>query len=154
MLGKIKNALFIEKIPAIVCAIACLTSVFLGFVLGYIFFVPGELTLAYEDTAAVYKAGYPYVAAIHPELSDPPVQSKTPAYDQPIIDNQPSHLYIVTIIGGYIAIYHAEENGGGLKEVTSTSVGTLAPEELALLTTGIKIYSEEALARILQDYSS
>jgi len=64
------------------------------------------------------------------------------------------YMYVVTVIDGYIVVFHSEVYGGGLKERTSTAVGALHPEELARLTSGIKVYSDEALARILQDYGS
>ena len=154
MYKKIKDALILEKVPGIVCAIACLASVFMGFVLGYVVLDTGETLLAYEDTAAVYQAVTPHLAAV-PEYNYQPEQSPTAEYNVPLVDNQTdSYLYVVTILGGYIAIYHAEKYGGGLKEITSTAVGALAPEELERLSIGIKIYSDEALAMILQDYGS
>jgi len=156
MLYKVKNALISERIPGIVCAMACITSVILGFTIGHIVSGSGENLLAYDDAAAVYQPGTPYLAAM-PEFDDLPMigQAPTPEYDNPVMDSPvAAHLYVVTILGEYIAIYHAEEYGGGLKEVTSTSVGALAPEEIERLATGIKIYSDEALAMILQDYGS
>jgi len=155
MFDKLKKVLFLEKIPGIVCAMACLASALAGFTVGYIFLVPGEPLVVYGDTAAVYQPGVPYLAAVPelnaplPELNQEPVHNNFTAED-PVA----SHLYIVTILGGYIAIYHAEAYGGGLKEVTSTAIGALAPEEQERLAEGIKIYTEEALAMILQDYGS
>ena len=159
MRDKIKNALVIEKIPAILCATACLASVFMGFVLGYAFSGLSEPVLAYDDTSSVYQAqaGTPPFVVIHPEPNGPypPLPNHAYEYDGLPPDSQPaSHLYVVTIVGGYIAVYYAEENGGGLKEVTNTAVGNLAPEEKEQLMAGVKIYSDEALVMILQDYGS
>ena len=154
VLYKIKRALVSEKIPGIVCAMACITSVILGFTIGYVISGPGEILYAYDDTTTVYQPGMPYLATM-PEFNDLLVESQVPEYDNPVVVGPvATHLYVVTILGDYIAIYHAEEYGGGLKEVTSTSIGALAPEELERLAVGIKIYSEEALAMILQDYGS
>jgi len=153
MVEKIKKALITEKIPAILCAMACIASAFMGFVFGYIFLGLGEPILAYGETPTVYQAGVPYLA-VNPTL-ECPVQAPAQVCDEPATEGfVTSHIYIVTLLGGYIAIYHAEENGGGLKEVTSISVGNLDLEEQAQLLAGIKIYSDEALALILQDYGS
>ena len=154
MLKKMQKTLFTEKIPAILCAAACLASVFMGFALGYAFLGLREPVLAYGDTTAVYQADTPPLAVVC-VLDDQITQSPAQSSDEFAENGQEAtHLYVVTILGGYIAIYHAEENGGGLKEVTTTAVGTLAPEELERLEAGIKIYSDKALALILQDYGS
>jgi len=154
MLDNMKRILILEKIPAIVCAFACMASVLMGFVLGYVFFGVGEPVLAYGDTPVIYQAYAPSFTSDYPPDSESPY-SPANVYDMPIIEAQEaSHLYVVTVLGGYIAIYYAEDYGGRLKEVTSTTVGTLSPEELERLAAGIKIYSDEALALILQDYSS
>jgi len=158
MLEKMQKALIKERIPVVLCAAACLASVFMGFVLGYAFFDSGP-SLVYGDTAAVYQSGIPPLVITSPEINaydlELPTQSSAQPYNEPAAGSQAaSHLYVVTVLGGYIAIYHAEESGGGLKEVTSTAVGNLAPEELELLQAGIKIYSDEALVLILQDYGS
>ena len=153
MLKKIQKALITEKIPAILCAAACLASVSMGFVLGYAFF-GSEPILAYGDTTAEYHASAPPLAVVC-VYDAPIIQSPAQATDEPAEGGQvATHLYVVTILGGYIAVYHSEESGGGLKEVTTTAVGTLAPEELERLQAGIKIYSDKALALILQDYGS
>ena len=148
MLKKIKRALITEKIPTIVCVAACLVSVLMGFVMGYMFTVQGEYSLVYAE------APMPYVAAANPEPYTPS-STPPPQYVPPVLEAiTPSHLYVVTTTNGYLAIYHAEKNGGGLKELTTTTVCTLSPEEQELLAKGIRIYSEEALARLLQDYGS
>jgi len=68
-----------------------------------------------------------------------------------------AHRYLVTASDGYIVIYNLmmdEKSGGQVREVTTTTIDSLAPEEQALLLGGIRIYTEEALVRILEDYGS
>jgi len=152
---RISKFLLSEKIPTIVCATACMVSVLVGFVMGHIFFGAGGNTLAYADTSAVYQSDTPYFAAVQPQAYDLPTQYYAPAYNQPAPDEElPAHLYVVTTLDGYLVVYHADKHGGGIKEMTSTFVGALTPEELERLAAGIRIYSDEALARILQDYGS
>jgi len=154
MRENIKKVLIAEKIPVIVCAAACLTSVFLGFVFGFIFWGQVEPLLVYGETSAVYQPSTPHLATV-PEGNYQPAKTPVPAPENAAADSRAaSHLYVVTVLGGYIAIFHADENGGGLKEITGTAVGALSAEELEQLTEGIKIYSEEALSLILQDYGS
>jgi len=151
MLKKLNKLLLLEKIPPIVCLMACTASVLMGFAVGYVFFGPGEY-LAYADSADTYQphqAEAPNMAGIYIEAPIPP----SPQQPEPDLEEE-AYLYLVTTMDGYIVIYHASENGGGMKEMTSTTVGSLAPEELERLTKGIKIYSDEALARLLQDYGS
>jgi len=151
MTTKIKNALITEKIPAALCVAACIASIFMGFVLGHIFWGVGEPVYAHDDSAAVYQSTAPHLA-VYPELYATPAPTQQPACGEPAApDPEVSHLYVVTILDGYLAIYHA---GGGLKEVTSTAVGNLDPDERERLVAGVKVYSDEALAMILQDYGS
>jgi len=154
MFKKIKKMLLLEKIPTIVCLLACTASVLMGFAVGYIFFGPGEYALAYGDTPSPYQAESPYLAGMPAEIYEPcdePVFNYAETVEE---QDAPSYLYVVTTLDGYIVVYHATEYGGGIKEMTSTAVGALAPEELERLAVGIRIYTEEALARILQDYGS
>ena len=141
-MDNIRKIMIAEKIPAIVCAMACMASVLIGFGMGYIFFTPGEQIFAYTEPQ--YQYNEPYLA-IYPQPYEPQTQ---PAPDKP------SYLYVVTTLDGYIVVYHAREYGGEIKELTNTSICGLAPEEQERLATGIPIYSDEALARILQDYGS
>ena len=146
MLNKFKRIMILEKIPGAVCAAACVASVLMGFSIGYMVFSTGEPVLAYGD------AGPPsasYISAVTPELPGVETPETTPPPPP-----EAGHMFVVTVLDGYIVIYHSQENGGGLKEVTSTIVDALAPEEQEQLKNGIKIYSEEDLARILQDYGS
>ena len=146
-----KKMMLSEKVPWIVCAVACMASVLMGFALGFIVFGPVQQTVAYADTAAVHYLSEPYFAPINPENCMPPVAE----YSQPAEYEPPaSHLYVVTMLDGYIVVYYAEENGGGIKELTNTFAGALATEEQERLAMGIRIYTDEELARILQDYGS
>ena len=153
-MGKISRFLVSEKIPTIVCATACVTSVLMGFMLGYMFFGEGGNTLAYADTIYDYQAEAPYMAAIQQETYNPQAENPAPPYNQPPLEESPAHLFVVTILDGFIVVYHAEKHGGGLKETTNTFVDALAPEEQERLASGIRIYTDEALARLLQDYGS
>ena len=152
MFDKIKKTLFLEKIPMIVCMMACVTSIFFGFTLGYVFLGQGESLVVYADTA------HNPPESIHlAEINSEPHNRENPpqAYSSPMpVTHNDSYLYLVTALDGYIVVYYAMENGGGLKEVTSTAIGALALEEQERLKAGIRIYSDEALALILQDYGS
>ena len=143
MLNKMKKTLFSEKVPTIICAMACIVSLMMGFTLGYLFTVQGEYYVAYAEAAPPNQS--PFVAVI-PETQPPPTETPPPEPEQ--------HLYIVTTTNGYLAIYHSENNGGGLKELTTTTVCALPREEQEALKAGIRIYTEEALVRLLQDYGS
>ena len=154
-MDKISHFLISEKIPTIVCASACMASVLVGFMMGYIFFGASANNPVYADTTAVYQSGTPYLTVSYYDSFEPSAQPPSSPYVQPdpAVDT-PSHLFVVTMLNGYLVVYHADEYGGGLKERTNTFVGALAPEELERLTVGIRIYSDEELVRILQDYGS
>ena len=154
MLGKIKKNLVLEKIPAIVCMTACIASVLMGFALGYIFWGMGEPVLAYGD-AAVHQPRFPHIAGMSSELYEPPAQGLGHVASPSALEiDTLNHMYIVTVVDGYIVIYHAEERGGEIKEITGIAVDSLATEERERLMAGIRVYSDEELAWILQDYGS
>ena len=147
---KIKRALIYEKIPTVVCMAACAASVLMGFVLGYVFLDSGGYSIAHANTAPVYHE--PYRAVIYTEA---PTPETVPVYTPPQqYEEQDSHLFVVTAIDGYLVIYHAERYGGGIKDITGLTVDALPPEELEQLAQGIRVYSDEALVRLLQDYGS
>ena len=146
---RLRKSLFTEKIPGIVCTVACMVSVLMGFGLGYIYFGASEIVYA-ADTVH-HKPNNITTAIIPSEQYEPEAYQLSVPYDS---EDATHPLYIVTTLDGYIVIYHAKENGGEIKELTSTSVCMLTTEELEQLQYGIEIYSEEALARILQDYGS
>ena len=150
MLCKFKKAMITEKIPGAVCAMACVASVLMGFAIGYVAFETGEPVLAYAD-AAMDSPAASYSVAVPPGL---------PSLEDFIRDNgrpgttDDTHLFVVTVLDGYIVVYNSKASGGGIKEITNTTVDSFSPEEQEQLKYGIKIYSEEGLARILQDYGS
>ena len=151
MLNKFGRMLFAEKIPTIICLLACTASIFMGFAAGYVLFASGENTIVYADTSdqaeSPYQAGTP--------INDPLETLPDAVYNRQVPHEEtPSYLYVMTILDGYIVVYHGPGFGGGIKEVTNTPISTLDPEEVDKLVEGIKIYSDEALARILQDYGS
>ena len=78
--------------------------------------------------------------------------------DDIVAVQEPSHKYLVTASDdGYIVVYNVypgDKQGGTIREVTTTTIDALAPEEQALLLGGIRVYTEEALVRILEDYGS
>ena len=158
MLNKFKNAMIIEKIPGAVCAMACVASVLMGFAIGYLVFETGEPVLAYAD-APLEPYAVSYSAVLTPGFP-PGFASGLPSLEDFIRDyNQPrapeaDYLFLVTVLDGYIVVYYSEEKGGELKEITNTSIYSFSLEEQKQLKYGIKIYSEEGLARILQDYGS
>jgi len=155
MTKKFKQMLFSEKIPTAVCFVACTASVLLGFVVGIVLFGYQENYPQYSEIIDPFRAevAEPVIVDTYAEM---PTATQKPETTQPILPtlDEETHLYVVTAQDGYIVIYHATAYGGGLKEITSTPVGTLANEELARLTEGIKIYTDEALARLLQDFGS
>ena len=143
MQRKLGKFLLTERIPTIVCMLACVASVFIGFIVGYIIFGAGDLTVVYAEAPPAYEARGAHIAYVAAEEEADAPQEE---------EHEPEHLYVVSALNGYIVVYHA--NGEEVKEFTSTPVGTLSSDELKRLIYGIRIYSDEALARILQDYGS
>ncbi|WP_341877012.1 BofC C-terminal domain-containing protein [Defluviitalea saccharophila] len=71
-----------------------------------------------------------------------------------IASKSPYH-FVVGVYNGYIAIFYNNEEGElEIKEITETPISSLPIEEQNKLKEGIKVYGEEALIRILQDYTS
>ena len=174
MYSKIRHLMFLEKIPAIVCLLACVASVLLGFTVGVVILGRGSYPAIYADAAspddgmATYqaKAGMdskssergntdstPEEGTYTDEYTTHPNMADTDS-SQPQDNNGTPYKYVVTAIDGYIVVFHAEIYGGGIKERTNTAVGALPQEDIERLTMGIKVCSDEALVRILQDYGS
>ena len=147
MLRKINKALFLDKIPTIVCMLACTASVFMGFAIGYVFFGSGDYYLAYAETPGQYYAETPN-AVLPSDINITAIEEPEPTPEANEATQE--YLYVVTTMDGYIVVHHP----GGIVEMTSTQVGALAPEELEQLALGIRVYTDEALVRILQDYGS
>jgi len=149
MINKLKHMLLTERVPAAICLLSCTASVFMGFIVGYILFATHDHSLVYAESPTVYHTEAPNIVIAHTE-NPPPLK-----HQPPVTINEPDgHLYVVSTLNGYIVVYHAEHAGGEIKELTSTAVESLSQDELEMLAQGIRIYSEEALARILQDYGS
>ena len=63
--------------------------------------------------------------------------------------------YFVTALNGYIAVFYDESiDGQKLKEITDTPISTLPESERERLNSGILVYGEAALIRLLEDLSS
>jgi hypothetical protein len=58
--------------------------------------------------------------------------------------------YLVSSSGGFLVVYNANEE----PEFTLIPVNALPAEEQERLAAGIRVYTEEALIRILEDYGS
>jgi len=149
MLRKLGNILFSEKIPAMICLLACTASILMGFGVGYILFAPGESTVVYAEAGPLYQA-----EILTPNTEASETLPDAVYYRHIPHEESPSYLYVVSIMDGYVVVYHAPGFGGEIKEVTNTPIGALDSEELDQLIAGIKIYSDEALARVLQDFGS
>ncbi|MBE6011148.1 MAG: hypothetical protein E7234_01150 [Lachnospiraceae bacterium] len=63
--------------------------------------------------------------------------------------------YIVGVQDGYVAVFYNEAiDGAKIKEITDTPVSALPEDERQKLLDGISISGEEALMRLLEDYTS
>lgn len=63
--------------------------------------------------------------------------------------------YIVGVQDGYVAVFYNEAiDGAKIKEVTDTPISALPEDEKQKLLNGISISGEEALLRLLEDYTS
>jgi len=137
----------LEKNWHIFALVACLASILLGTLFGYSISIR-NLVIAHESTPdveyhAVIEAAYINI----PTMID---ATPSPVY----ADTTPTHRYVVTVVDGFVAVFYAAHSGGALKEITTYAVNTFPSYDLERLEAGIFIYSEEALARILQDYGS
>lgn len=71
------------------------------------------------------------------------------------LDGSSNQYYIVGIHDGFIAVFYAAEiDGTTLKEITDTPVAALPMEEQARLKSGIHVLGQDALVKVLEDYSS
>ena len=144
----------------------CALSALVGIGLGYLAFGPVRgLVMAYDDAVVAYEANIdfalPEVVVLPPGDNEYFLMEDTVAViaqDDVFAVEEYSHRYLVTASDdGYIVVYNVypgDKSGGTVREVTTTTIDSLAPEEQALLLGGIRIYTEEALVRILEDYGS
>ena len=123
----------------------CTLSGVLGIGLGYFLF--GPMGLAAGDAPHYHAAaGLHYSPLAKAGHEHELTKRAAPPYE-------PS--YLVTLGNGYIVVYSINEKAGDtLIDTMPTQVHTLPPEEQARLARGIRIYTEEALIRILEDYGS
>ena len=121
-------------------SVVCTVLAVAGIALGY--FVFGPLGVSVRANAANGDI-----------FEEQPVQ--IPAYvnhDTPA-PIEPAHGYILTSHNGVVVVHHFGDKTG-IKETTRIPVNALPPEDQARLAEGIRIYTEEALVRILEDYGS
>lgn len=134
---------------------ACTISALLGIGMGYLVF--GPIGFSAQINGHVGQ----YAPASEPEflLADFDIFSDSYATnppDYPVVQSPESyHRFLVTSHDGYIAVYHTDGDGSNeLMEVTTTRTNALPLVEQQRLAHGIRIYTEEALIRILEDYGS
>jgi len=132
----------------------CIVSALVGIGLGYLVVGPVQASaMANRDAHVNAYATY----EIEPTADFAPEQAQDYLAAHEETDDESTHRYLVTAIDGYIVIYDMtpeDKSGGQSREITSTTIDSLSPEEQARLLGGIRIYSEEALVRILEDYGS
>ncbi|MCL2216118.1 MAG: hypothetical protein FWB91_03755 [Defluviitaleaceae bacterium] len=141
-----------------ICAVSALLGIGLGyFVFGPIGFSAREADLEnnadyeifqkYAPNEPDFLLAYSDITPEHnPGPDDSPAEAPSP---------EPLHRFVVTTLDGYIVVYHAALDGRGeIMEITSTPVNALPLVEQSRLAQGIRIYTEEALIRILEDYGS
>jgi hypothetical protein len=133
-----------KKIYTIIIG-SCVLSVLLGVGFGYLIF-GGASVNATLYTGNTTQASVPAISS--GTLSE--IIASQPDND----DAPPSHRYLVTVVDGYITVFYADHTGGGLKETTTSPAYILPSADLERLQEGIRVYTEEALARVLQDYGS
>jgi len=139
-----------KKLYALVIG-ACVLSIVLGVAFGYLIF--GGATVNASIYAGSQVQGEPFtVPLISGKASEVMDIAQETAGFLPS-DNE-AHRYIVTVLDGYITVFYADHIGGGVKEKTTSPADVLPSTDIQRLQEGIRIYTEEALARILQDYGS
>jgi hypothetical protein len=129
---------------------SCVLSILLGVGFGYLIF-GGASVNASIYAGARTDAAVPVVSGSVNQVVSA-VASSVGEENFPV--GEAMHHYVVTIIDGYIAVFYAEHNGGDIKEMTTVPANVLPAADIERLQEGIRIYNEEALARILQDYGS
>ncbi|MCL2188032.1 MAG: hypothetical protein FWC16_03155 [Defluviitaleaceae bacterium] len=127
---------------------ACMLSILLGVAFGYVMF--GGATVRASIYAGTRAHGtVPVVSGTVYE-----VVAAAEEAEEVLLISEETHRYVVTMLDGYIAVFYAEHEGGGLMELTTTPADVLPYTDRARLQEGIRIYCEESLARLLQDYGS
>lgn len=134
----------------------CLISAMLGIALGYLVFGPIQASaMANRETAFEYVEQAEFTVSATEETNYI-ATNITEATEMAEI-TEPLHKYLVTALDGFIVVYNMameDKLGDTGREVTTTSINALDQKEQNRLLDGIRIYSEEALVRILEDYGS
>jgi hypothetical protein len=136
--------MFMEKKMYVFIIGSCVLSILLGIGFGYLLF-GGAYVNANIYTGSRTNEAVPAVSGTVSEVAA--AVAETGEVLTP-------HRYVVTVVDGYITVFYADHAGGNVKEVTTSPAYILPPADIERLQEGIRIYTEEALARILQDYGS
>ncbi|MCL2387045.1 MAG: BofC C-terminal domain-containing protein [Defluviitaleaceae bacterium] len=142
-------------------------SAVIGVMLGYFVFGPIGISayasidssanaMRYENASTIedYIADEPLYAYVTYDKAYTPFEPEISEISE-IDETEPMHNFIVTTANGFIVVYFADGKADGqLKEITQTPTNALPQEEQERLAQGIRIYTEEALMRILEDYGS
>jgi hypothetical protein len=112
-------------------------------------YITGSRTSAPEDMDHLLQRINP-LAALVVEGAEPDSYFDD-IYDEAV--DEPEHRYLVGVFDGYVAVFYTGDEGAAAV-LTSTPVNTLPADDQRRITNGIKIYTDEQLAKILQDYGS
>ncbi|MCL2578146.1 MAG: hypothetical protein FWE27_08890 [Defluviitaleaceae bacterium] len=123
---------------------ACTVSAIFGVALGYFIFGPIGVSAGVANSNG---ANY-----IEPYSENYTIYDYDDAQESETESTEPAHNYILTVNDGYIVVLHAGDED--IKEVTFTPANTLPIEDQERLAQGIRVYTEEALIRILEDFGS
>ena len=141
-------------------------SALLGIGMGYLVFGPLYARTNNEQQGVYYNyddnimlAGLMYDNSLH--LEQQSYYNMELEYNEVgemvVCEDEETHSFIVTSYDGYVIILYSEANGKAewvIHEITTTPVSGLPYEEQERLISGIPVYTEEELIRILQDYES
>jgi len=143
----------------IIAIITCFSL--LGAVVGYIIFGPiyttNAVSLDSQDEQGYLQDEISFANFNEDPLPTPVQTAHYEAVTVPEPITAPSPRYIVSSQDGYIVVYYvASEEKANIQvnKLTSIFVSSLPQEEQERLATGIPIYTEDALFRILEDYGS
>ncbi|MCL2500202.1 MAG: hypothetical protein FWE90_07680 [Defluviitaleaceae bacterium] len=123
---------------------SCVLSVMLGIGFGYLLF-GGASVNASIYTGSVTQDAVPVASGTIHEITAAVSDDE---------ETLPVHRYVVTVVDGYVTVFYADHAGGDIKEATTTPVNVLPAADIERLQEGIRVYTEEALSRLLQDYGS
>ena len=122
----------------------CIVAAIAGVALGYFVFGPIGVYAGIATTT-----GESHIVLPREDTSSAYCRETEETAKEP----EPDHDFILTVDDGYIIVLHAGDERE-IKETIYTAADALPQEELERLASGIRIYTEEALIRILEDYGS